>query len=49
MIPEFKAFNYVYVLVWACVMYLFEKDKSILNKSMTVSMDFIYKDSDEDL
>lgn len=48
-IPHFKAFNAVYVLVWACVMYLFEKDKTILNKSMTVSMDFIYKDSDVDL
>ena len=48
-IPEFKAFNFVYVLVWSCVMYLFEKDKSILNRSMTVSMDFIYKDSDADL
>ena len=30
-------------------MYLFEKDKSVLNKSMMVSMEFIYKDSDKDL
>ena len=48
-IPPIQAFKYVYVLVWASVMFLFELDKSILNKSMTVSMDFIYKDSDKDL
>jgi hypothetical protein len=48
-IPTFKAFNVVYIFVWASVMYLFEKDKSVLNKSMMVSMEFIYKDSDKDL
>ena len=48
-IKEFDAFKFVYVIVWGCVMYLYEKDKSILNRSMTVSMDFIYKESDEDL
>jgi peroxisomal membrane protein 4 len=30
-------------------MYLFELDKSILNKSLTVSMEYIYKESDKDL
>ena len=49
LISKVDAFKYVYVIVWGCVMYLYEKDKSILNRSMTVSMDFIYKDSDEDL
>ena len=48
-IKEFDAFKFVYVIVWGCVMYLYEKDKSILNRSMTVSMDFIYKESDQDL
>ena len=48
-IPTFQAFNVVYIFVWASVMYLFEKDKSVLNKSMMVSMEFIYKDSDKDL
>ena len=30
-------------------MYLFELDKSILNKSLVASMDFIYKESDKDV
>lgn len=49
MIPTFEAFKFVYVLVWASVMYLFELDKSVLNKSMMVSMEYIYKDSDKDI
>lgn len=34
---------------WGLVMYLFELDKTILNKSLTTSMEYIYKDSDNDL
>ena len=30
-------------------MYLFELDKTILNKSLVTSMEYIYKDSDKDL
>ena len=36
------------MITWAFVMYLFELDKSILNQSMISSMDFIYRDSDQD-
>ena len=31
------------------VMFLFELDKSILNKSLVASMDFIYKEADKDI
>ena len=34
---------------WGLVMYLFELDKTILNKSLVTSMEYIYKDSDKDL
>ena len=30
-------------------MMIFEWDKTILNKSLVASMDFIYKEADEDL
>jgi peroxisomal membrane protein 4 len=45
-IPEFEAFNMVYLLSWGFVMFLFELDKSILNRSLVASMEFIYKESD---
>ena len=44
--PEFEAFNMVYLLSWGFVMFLFELDKSILNRSLVASMEFIYKESD---
>jgi len=30
-------------------MFLFEKDKQVLNRSLVASMDYIYKGSDDDL
>lgn len=47
--PKFDGFKVAYILTWGMVMYLFELDKTILNRTMCVSMDFIYKDSDKDL
>ena len=47
--PKFDGFKVSYMLTWGLVMFLFELDKSILNHTMCVSMDFIYKDSDKDL
>ena len=48
-IPNFEGFPISYLLSWGFVMYLFELDKSILNKSLVASMDFIYKESDKDV
>ena len=48
-IPQFEGFTIAYLLAWGFVMYLFELDKSILNKSLVASMEFIYKDSDKKL
>ena len=48
-IPQFEGFTLTYLLVWGLVMYLFELDKSILNKSLVASMDFLYKESDKDV
>ena len=48
-IPQFEAFNIVYLLSWGFVMYLFELDKKVLNRSLVASMDFIYKESDKDI
>ena len=36
----------VSVLIWGLVMYLFERDKSTLQRSLTSSMTFLYHDSD---
>lgn len=46
MTPLFDGFKVGYVITWGLVMYLFELDKTILNRTMCISMDFIYKDSD---
>ena len=48
-IPEFEGFPISYLLAWGFVMYLFELDKSIMNRSLVASMDFIYKEADKDL
>jgi peroxisomal membrane protein 4 len=48
-IRNFEGFPISYLLSWGMVMYLFELDKDILNRSLTVSMDYIYKESDKDL
>ena len=47
--PKFDGFKVGYLLTWGLVMYLFELDKGILNRTMVTSMLFIYKESDEDL
>ena len=47
--PKFDGFKVSYIITWGLVMYLFELDKSILNRTMCISMDFIYKDSDKEL
>ena len=41
-----EVFPIVYVITWGFVMYLFELDKTKLNRSMIESMNFIYKESD---
>ena len=48
-IPDVKGFNVIYILSWGLVMFLFELDKTILNRSLVASMDFIYKESDKDV
>ena len=47
--PLFEGFPVTYMLAWGCVMYMFEMDKSILNRSLVASMDYIYKGSDREL
>jgi len=44
-----EGFPVVYILVWGLVMYLYELDKKMLNRSLVWSMDYIYKDSDKDM
>ena len=48
-LAKIEVFPYIYVLTWGMVMFLFELDRSKLNKSMIESMMFIYKDSDADV
>ena len=48
-IRTFEGFQFSYLMSWGLVMYLFELDKTILNKSLVTSMEYIYKDSDKDL
>ena len=45
-IPETEAFSYVSIIVWGIVMYLFERDKDTLQRSLSSSMTFLYHDSD---
>ena len=45
-VNNFEGFPITYIIVWGRVMFLFELDKSLLNRSIVSSMDFIYKDSD---
>ena len=46
-LPKQEMFHFTYTLIWGLVMYLFELDKKILNKSLVSSMEFLYKDSDK--
>ena len=48
-LPDKTMFNHTYTITWGFVMYLFELDKSILNRSLTSSMEFLYKESDKPL
>ena len=48
-LPDKTMFGFTYTLTWGFVMYLFELDKSILNRSLTSSMEFLYKESDKPL
>jgi len=41
-----NAFQWLSVIVWGIVMFLFEEDKSVLQPSLQSSMVFLYKDSD---
>ena len=49
LLPDLEAYQKVYSLVWALVMFLFELDKSTLNGSLVSSMNFLYKQSDRPL
>ena len=44
--PKESKFGYVSMFIWGMVMYLFERDKSTLQNSLTSSMTFLYHDSD---
>jgi peroxisomal membrane protein 4 len=37
----------VSIIVWGIVMFLFERDKKVLQPSLTSSMVFLYKESDK--
>ena len=45
--PKESKFGYVSILIWGIVMYLFERDKTTLQPSLTSSMTFLYHDSDQ--
>ena len=44
--PKKEAFSYMSVLIWGIVMYLFERDKTVLQSSLSSSMTFLYHDSE---
>ena len=44
--PKTSRFSYVSVFIWGVVMYLFERDKTTLQPSLSGSMTFLYHDSD---
>ena len=46
-IPETNAFSTVSIIVWGIVMFLFERDKTTLQRSLSSSMTFLYHDSDQ--
>ena len=46
---QLNLFDSVYSIVWALVMFLFEFDAKLLNKSLVSSMNFLYKNSDKPL
>ena len=48
-IPTVNGFNITYTLIWGLVMFLFELDAKILNRSLASSMVFLYKTSDKPL
>jgi peroxisomal membrane protein 4 len=46
-LPNSNAFGVMSVMVWGIVMFLFDEDSSVLQPSLTSSMDFIYRESDQ--
>ena len=48
-LPDVPLFNLTYTIIWGLVMFLFELDAKILNRSLASSMVFLYKNSDEPL
>ena len=48
-IPTFNGFNMTYTIIWGLVMFLFELDAKVLNRSLASSMVFLYKNSDQPL
>ena len=44
-----NGFSMSYTLIWGLVMFLFELDAKILNRSLSSSMVFLYKNSDQPL
>ena len=49
LVPESATFGYVSVITWGIVMFLFERDKAVLQRSLSSSMTFLYHDSDKPL
>ena len=47
--PEPSKFGYISVITWGIVMFLFERDKKVLQRSLASSMTFLYHDSDAPL
>lgn len=47
--PDNPYFNKVYMLMWAMVMFIYEVDNKALNRTLSLSMKFLYKDSDKPL
>lgn len=44
---NYNGFTITNMIVWGIVMFLFEYNSKIMQRSLTASMDFIYKESDE--
>ena len=46
-LPNRGSFGFMSVLIWGIVMYLFERDKTQLQPSLSSSMTFLYHESDK--
>ena len=47
--PNHPYYNKVYMLMWGLVMLIYEMDSKALNRTLSSSMKFLYKDSDKPL